>query len=431
VRQPSARSLVRRLAPGSREVRAGGADRTVAAGRAPLGPPADSRHNPPSMDTNGPRADTQAAGTTPAGHSATAAPAAEAPAEHAAPAAEPAEHSATAAHAAPTAAHGAAEAPTAPAAERDEHSPAGHAATAEHAAEPAAEHAERNVGSNRKHLAIVLVVALVTLGVDIVAAMASGSLALVADAAHRVTDVVGIAIAFGAATIAARPATHNRSFGYHRAEVIAACVNAGLLVALGGFIAVEAIARIEKPEAPDPGPMLLAAVIGLAGSGTAALVMRSEHEGFAARGAFLDVLGDAVGSIAAIIAGLLVIATGWEYADPLASLAVVALVVPRALILLRDAVNVLMESVPTGLSLPAVRTRILGVPGVVAVHDLHAWQITAGLPMITAHVVTADGVDHHALLREIDDCLAEDFDLDHSTIQVEHISRPVESDAHA
>ena len=177
--------------------------------------------------------------------------------------------------------------------------------------------------------------------------------------------------------------------------------------------------------------MLVAAVIGLLGSGTAALIMRSEHTGFAARGAFLDVLGDAIGSIAAIVAAVLVIATGWEYADPLASLAIVVLVVPRALFLLRDAMNVLMESTPRGLSLPAVRERILRVPGVVGVHDLHAWQITAGLPMITAHVIAADGVEHHQVLHEVDTCLADDFDLGHSTIQVEHVSRPMESDAHA
>ena len=288
-----------------------------------------------------------------------------------------------------------------------------------------------SAGSNRNHLAIVLGVALLTLVVDLVAAWLSGSLALVADAAHRVTDVIGISIAFGAATIAARPATLHRSFGYARAEVIAACVNAGLLVALGLFIAYEALTRFVTPEVPEPGPMLVAAVIGMLGSGTAALIMRSEHEGFAARGAFLDVLGDAVGSIAAIVAAVLVIATDWAYADPLASLAVVLLVVPRALLLLRDAINVLMESTPHGLSLQAVRERILSVPGVVGVHDLHAWQITAGLPMITAHVVGADGEDFHRILHEVDTCLSEDFDLDHSTIQVEHVSRPLELDAHA
>jgi cobalt-zinc-cadmium efflux system protein len=287
-----------------------------------------------------------------------------------------------------------------------------------------------SVGSNRRHLAIVLVVALVALGADIVAAWMSGSLALVADAAHRVTDVIGISIAFGAATIAARPATHDRSFGYARAEVIAACINAGLLVALGAFIAYEAVTRLMAPETPEPGPMIVAAVIGLLGSGTAALVLRSEHTGFAARGAFLDVLGDAIGSIAAITAGLLVIFTGWPLADPLASLAVVFLVVPRALLLLRDAMYVLMESVPPGLSLQAVRARILTVPGVAAVHDLHAWQITAGLPMLTAHVTVADGSDPYAVLHAVDSCLADDFDVDHSTIQVEHLSRPMESDAH-
>ena len=298
-------------------------------------------------------------------------------------------------------------------------------------APPASPARETSVGSNRRHLAIVLGVALVALSVDVIAAWLSGSLALIADAAHRVTDVIGISIAFGAATIAARPATHYRSFGYARAEVISACVNAGLLVALGIFIGYEAVLRIVEPETPEPGPMLFAAMIGLLGSGAAALIMRSEHSGFAARGAFLDVLGDAIGSIAAIVAALLVIATGWEYADPLASLAIVILVVPRALLLLRDAMNVLMESTPRGLSLQAVRDRILAVPGVVGVHDLHAWQITAGLPMITAHVIAADGVEHHQVLHEVDMCLADDFDLGHSTIQVEHVSRPLESDAHA
>jgi cobalt-zinc-cadmium efflux system protein len=286
-------------------------------------------------------------------------------------------------------------------------------------------------GSNRKHLAIVLGVAIVALLADVVAAWLSGSLALVADAAHRVTDVVGVSIAFGAATIAARPATHDRSFGYARAEVIAACVNAGLLVALGVFIAYEAVTRLISPEVPEPGPMLVAAVIGLVGSGTAALILRSEHSGFAARGAFLDVLGDAVGSVAAIVAAFIVMVSSWPYADALASLAVVALVVPRAILLLRDAMAVLMEATPPGLSLPAVRARILLVPGVVGLHDLHAWQITAGLPMLTAHVIAVEGSDPHRILHEVDAALAEDFDLDHSTIQVEHPSRPMEHDAHA
>jgi cobalt-zinc-cadmium efflux system protein len=277
----------------------------------------------------------------------------------------------------------------------------------------------------------VLGVAVLALVADAIAAWLSGSLALVADAAHRVTDVVGVSIAFAAATIAARPATHNRSFGYARAEVIAACVNAGLLVALGIFIGYEALTRLLAPEVPEPGPMLVAAVIGLLGSGTAAWVLRSEHHGFAARGAFLDVLGDAIGSVAAIGAAVVVMLTRWPYADPIASLAVVCLVVPRALLLLRDAMTVLMEATPPGLSLPAVRERILRVPGVVGVHDLHAWQITAGLPILTAHVIAAEGSDHHQILHEVDRCLDEDFDVAHSTIQVEHPSRPTEPEAHA
>jgi cobalt-zinc-cadmium efflux system protein len=288
-----------------------------------------------------------------------------------------------------------------------------------------------SAGSNRRHLAVVLGVAILALVADAVAAWLSGSLALVADAAHRVTDVVGVSIAFGAATIAARPATHDRSFGYARAEVIAACVNAGLLVALGVFIAYEAVTRLLAPETPEPGPMLVAAVIGLLGSGTAAWVLRSEHHGFAARGAFLDVLGDAIGSLAAIGAALIVLLTRWAYADSIASLAVVCLVVPRALLLLRDAMTVLMEATPPGLSLPAIRERILQVPGVIGVHDLHAWQITAGLPMLTAHVIAEEDADHHQILHDVDRVLEDGFDVAHSTIQVEHPSRPTEPDAHA
>ncbi len=287
-----------------------------------------------------------------------------------------------------------------------------------------------SAGSNRRHLAIVLGVALVALAADAVAAYLSGSLALIADGAHRITDVIGLSIAFGAATMAARPATHNRSFGSARAEVIAACVNAGLLVALGAFIAYEAVTRLLAPETPEPGPMMVAAMIGLIGSGSAALILRSQHDGFAARGAFLDVLGDAVGSVAAIIAGALVFFTGWELADPIASLAVVCLVVPRAILLLRDAMAVLMESTPPGMSLQAVRERILNVPGVAGVHDLHAWQITTGLPMLTAHVTAAEGQDPYHVLHLVDIALAADFDVEHSTIQVEHPSRPTEDDAH-
>jgi cobalt-zinc-cadmium efflux system protein len=182
---------------------------------------------------------------------------------------------------------------------------------------------------------------------------------------------------------------------------------------------------------PEPGPMAVAALIGLAGSGASVLVLRGEHTGFAARGAFLDVLGDAVGSIAALVAAGLVALDRIGFADPLASLAVTCLVVPRALFLLRDAVDVLMESTPHGLSLPAVRTRILAVPGVARVHDLHAWQITAGLPMVSAHVVLSPDADYHAVLDAIDRCLEDDFDMAHSTLQLEPADHELERDAHA
>jgi len=285
-------------------------------------------------------------------------------------------------------------------------------------------------GSNRRHLAVVFAAAATTLAVDVGAAYVSGSLALIADAAHRFTDVVGISIAFVAATVAARPPTADRSFGHARAEVLAAALNAGLLIGMGLFIGWEAVSRLAAPELPEAGPMAFAALVGLAGSGLSVAVLRTEHSGFAARGAFLDVLGDAVGSIAAIAAAALVAFGRVEAADPIASLAVTLLVVPRALLLLRDALGVLMEAAPRGLSLPAVRARILSVPGVTAVHDLHAWQITAGLPMVSAHVVLADDADYHAVLDAVDRCLEEDFDMAHSTLQLEPADHDLEPDAH-
>ena len=278
---------------------------------------------------------------------------------------------------------------------------------------------------------MVLAAAVLALVADLVAAGLSGSLALIADAAHRVTDVVGVGIAFAAATIAARPATEHKTFGWARAEVIAACVNAGLLMGMGIFIGYEAILRLLDPEAPDPGPMAVAALIGLAGSGVSAFVLRDAHQGFAARGAFLDVVGDAVGSLAALIAAGLVVLTGFAAADAIASLAVTILVVPRAIFLLRDAVGVLMETTPSTIRLDAVRARLAAIPGVADVHDLHAWQITAGLPMLTAHVTTAPGADLHAVLDAADLALEQDFDVAHSTVQVEPAGHDLEPDAHA
>jgi cobalt-zinc-cadmium efflux system protein len=200
---------------------------------------------------------------------------------------------------------------------------------------------------------------------------------------------------------------------------------------MGIFIGYEAVLRLLEPEAPEPGPMAVAALIGLVGSGVSALVLRDSHQGFAARSAFLDVVGDAVGSLAALLAAGLVVLTAFAAADAVASLAVTVLVVPRAIFLLRDAVSVLMETTPPHIHLDAVRTRLLTIPGVTGVHDVHAWQITTGLPMLTAHITTAQGADIHTVLDAADACLEGDFDLAHSTLQVEPAGHDLESDAHA
>ncbi|MCZ2810038.1 MULTISPECIES: cation diffusion facilitator family transporter [unclassified Modestobacter] len=277
---------------------------------------------------------------------------------------------------------------------------------------------------HRGRLAVVLVLTGSVFVLELVGALISGSLALLADAAHMATDALGIGMALGAVTLAQRPARGRRTFGWQRMEVLAAVGNGLLLLVVGGYVVVEAVRRIGDPPDIDSGWMLGVALVGLAVNvGSLALLHSGQRESLNTRGAYLEVVGDALGSVAVIVAAVVIATTGWTGADVVASLAVGALVLPRAWSLLREALDVLLEAAPKGVDLAQVRDHVLGVPGVLDVHDLHAWTITSGLPVLSAHVVVSDEAlaDGHGgrVLDALCSCLGDHFDLEHCTFQLE------------
>ena len=279
-------------------------------------------------------------------------------------------------------------------------------------------------GAQRRRLTVVLVLTLAVLTAEVVGAILSGSLALLADAGHMATDAAGIALALGAVTLAQRPARGRRTFGWQRVEILAAVANGLLLLAVAGYVLVEAVRRIgHRPEIGSD-LMLTVAGIGLAVNLVSLAVL---HGGRGAslnlRGAYLEVLADAFGSVAVIVAAVVIATTGWTAADVVASVVIGCLVLPRAWHLLREALDVLLETAPRGVDLDEVRAHMLRVDGVLGVHDLHAWTITSGLPVLSAHVVVTDEAlaSGHGgrVLDSLCECLGEHFDMEHCTFQLE------------
>jgi len=293
---------------------------------------------------------------------------------------------------------------------------------------PAAHHGHGHSGTaladHRGRLAVVLGITVTVLVVEVVGAFVSGSLALLADAGHMLTDVAGLSLGFVAAVLARRPATDARTWGYRRAEVLAAAAQAALLLAVGGFVLVEGVKRLVEPPEVSSGAMVLFGIVGLLGNLVALAVLAGARSAnLNLRAAFLEVVNDALGSVAVLVAAIVIASTGWLRADAVASLVIGALIIPRTLKLLSESVNVLMEATPRGLDLVAVRDRLLRHPHVHDVHDLHASQVATGLPVLTAHVVVDDSCFHDGhlapLLDELQSCLDQDFDIEHSTIQFE------------
>lgn len=285
--------------------------------------------------------------------------------------------------------------------------------------------ADRTVtGRHRGRLAVAMGISAGIAAAEVAGAVVSGSLVLLADAAHLAADAAGVGLSLLAVYFAARPATDRRTFGYARAEILAATANALLLLGMAAFILTEAAQRLASPPHVTASLMIILGAVALAGNGVSLLVLRrGQAESMNVRGAFLEVASDTLGAAAAIISGTVIAVTGLTLADPVASLVVGLLIVPRTWRLLREAVDVLLEGSPQGVDLAEVRSHLTALAGVEDVHDLHAWTITSGLPVLSAHVVVdpavlADGRSP-AVLDRLQACLRGHFDVAHSTFQLE------------
>ncbi|MFE5513122.1 cation diffusion facilitator family transporter [Streptomyces sp. NPDC056529] len=278
----------------------------------------------------------------------------------------------------------------------------------------------------RNRLRIALGITLSVMVVEIVGGVVADSLALIADAAHMATDAVGLAMALLAIHFANRPPSGNRTFGYARAEILAALANCLLLLGVGGYVLFEAIQRFLEPAETKGGLAIAFAAVGLVANVISlTLLMRGQKESLNVRGAYLEVLADALGSVTVIVAAGIILVTGWQYADPIASLVIGLMIVPRTVKLLRETLDVLLEAAPKGVDMAEVRAHILALPGVVDVHDLHAWTITSGMPVLSAHVVVdqgaLDSVGHEKMLHALQGCLGSHFDVEHCTFQLEPV----------
>jgi cobalt-zinc-cadmium efflux system protein len=285
-------------------------------------------------------------------------------------------------------------------------------------------HGVTATGRHRQTLiAVLALTTLVAVG-EVIGAVITGSLVLFADAAHMAADAAGLGLSLFAAFAAARPPTERRTFGYARAEILAAMANAVLLLAMAGFILYEAIRRLVSPTDIGSGLLIVFGVIALAANAVSLLLLRQgQAESLNLRGAFLEVASDTFGAAAVIVTGVIIAATGFNRVDPIASLVVGLLILPRTWRLLRETVDVLLEASPRGMDLNEVRRHMTTLTGVRDVHELHAWTITSGLPVLSAHVVVDpeffDDGRCFSMLDRLQDCLRGHFDVEHSTFQLE------------
>lgn len=292
--------------------------------------------------------------------------------------------------------------------------------SAEHAQHESQERAAERV--NRAPLAIALAISVVFLIVEALGGWLTGSLALLADAGHMVTDVAALGLSLFAVWLARRPATARRSFGYLRAEVLAALVNSATLIVISILIFYEAARRFGQPPEVKSGPMLAIAVAGLVANASSAWVLMrggGHEENLNTRAAFLHVVGDMLGSAGAIIAAVVMLTTGWYLADPLLSTGIGLLILWSSWRLLRESVDVLLEATPKTIDTARVRTAMCRVPGVCGIHDLHVWTVTSGLIALSSHVEITGTRDWHDILLDLTRLLRDDFGIAHVTLQPE------------
>ncbi len=293
------------------------------------------------------------------------------------------------------------------------HGPGGHGALHSQVA-----HGESGRDHVRK-LRLALAVTIVVLVAEVVGGILSNSLALLADAGHMLTDVAALALSLFVSWFCMRPETPRRTYGYVRLEILAAFVNGGALLVISAFIAWEAFARLRAPEPVAGGLMLVIALIGLLSNIVAALTLHGASDAsLNVRGAYLHVLGDLLGSVGTVLAAVIIRFTGWLPADPLVSLVVTLLIVRGAWRLVREAVDVMLESTPAHISLGGVRAQIEAIPGVESVHDLHVWTVTSGVVAMSAHAIVREPDRQQHVLEHVHDVMRL-FGIQHVTIQLE------------
>ncbi len=283
-------------------------------------------------------------------------------------------------------------------------------------------HASLSAGArHRGRLAAAFGVLLVFMVVEVVTGLASGSLALLSDAGHMFTDVLGLAMALAAIQLALRGRERShRTFGLYRLEILAALANAVLLFAVATWVLVEAVARFFDPTDVASGPVLAVAVLGLLANLVAfALLREGSKESINVEGAYLEVLSDTLGSIGVIIGALVIGATGWQWVDPAVGVAIGVFILPRTWRLGSRAVRILVQAAPDGLDLKAIATDLAAVAGVVDVHDLHVWTLTSDMDVASAHLMVGTGVDQHGVLDQARDLLRDRHGIGHATLQVE------------
>ena len=273
---------------------------------------------------------------------------------------------------------------------------------------------------NKSRLRLVFCLTAVYLIAEVIGGLVTGSLALLADAGHMLTDVGGLGLALLAIRYAEKPATPARTYGYYRAEILAALANAVVLIGISLYILVEAYGRFMNPPEIQSTTMLVVGGVGLAVNIAGALILReSAKASLNLKGAYFEVLSDLLTSIGVIIGAVIMMTTGWYYADPIVSAAIGLFILPRTWAMLREAVGVLLEGTPSDVNIESVRSAIAAVPGVNGVHDLHVWSLTSGTNALSVHVIVADGSAHSEILAEVHRRVATDLPIGHATVQIE------------
>ncbi len=273
---------------------------------------------------------------------------------------------------------------------------------------------------SRRRLATVLGLTWVYLGVEVAAGLLTGSLALLADAGHMLTDVAGLVLALAAMKFAERPPSPSRTYGYQRVEVLAAAVNGVALLGVSAYVLREAWLRLQHPEAVATVEVLAVASVGLLVNVTGAVLLhKGSRSSLNLRGAYNEVLADAVSSLGVIAGAAVMRATGWYWVDPAVAVAIALFVLPRTFALLKEALQVLLEGTPPDVDLTALRAAMEGVPGVKAVHDLHVWTLTSGLHALSAHAILSQGAVHGEVLTALRARVADGFPISHVTVQIE------------